>query len=120
LIDIAHIVFIYVCVVKNIKSFILGYDYCSFYCPVPQFAVRQFAVRQFPVLQIPVTRPVHYPCSRSLSTVDVFDTRERVVCTGSVYLSDVKVKHPVTYHMWMLRIFSNLLKTILILSYYTR
>jgi len=37
-----------------IKSFILGYDYCFFYCPVPRFPVRPIPVRQFPVPQIPV------------------------------------------------------------------
>jgi len=60
--DIAYIVFIYVCVVESIKSFILGYNYCSSTvqsrnlqsiksCNVhPCGLVRQFPVLQFPPL----------------------------------------------------------------------
>ena len=39
-----------------IKSFILGYEYCFFYCPVPRFLVRPIPVRQFPVSKCPPIR----------------------------------------------------------------
>jgi len=35
-----------------IKSFILGYNYCFFYCPKPRFPVRPIPVRQIPVRQL--------------------------------------------------------------------